>query len=31
MLTPLLAIIAISYDSYCRTNVWYIHKTIHAV
>jgi len=28
MLIPLLAITAVNYDSYCLTNVWYIHKTI---
>jgi len=31
MLIPLLAISAVNYDSYCLTNVWYIHKTIYAV
>jgi len=31
MLTPLLAIIAVNYDSYCLTNVRYIHETIQTV
>jgi len=31
MLIPLLAITAVDYDSYCLTNVRYIHETIHAV
>jgi len=31
MLIALLAIIPVNYDSYCLTNVWYIHETIQTV